>query len=362
MLNSKYAIIGSGPAAFYAAEAIRKKDREGKLVIIGAEGYLPYFRPLTSYYLAGLVPKEKLFFRQADYYRRQKIEFIKATVTEVKGREKVLTFKPLDSDDSDDKEKSNQKLQFAKLLIASGAAPVKPDIPGMDIPGVYVLRTIDDAVKIAARAGKCKKAVLLGGGLVSLKTAYALHKIGLETTLVIASSQVLSQMLDHKGAEIIAAHLAKNGIGMVFKNDLAEIRGDGAGVTGVTLADGRQLETDLIVVGKGVKPVTSFLEGSGLHVERGVPVNDRLQTNLPDIYAAGDAALCRDILSSERVLNALWPNAAAQGEIAGANMSGERLVYRGSMRMNATEFFGLPVIAAGWSRVQHGAGAPWEIC
>lgn len=360
MFSTKYAIVGSGPAAFYAAQAIRKRDPGGKLVMIGAEGYLPYFRPLTSYRIADLVPKEKIFLREAEYYHRHKIEFIGGKVTEVKGEEKILAYTPL-SNNGEEKSASDtqnarytNRLHFEKLLIASGAAPSKPDIPGIDTPGVYYLRTIIDAEKIAARAKGRRKALLLGGGLVSLKTAYSLHKLGLEPTLVIASNQILSQMLDNEGAEMVARHLAEKGLGMVYQKDITEIHGNGSGVTGVTLADGRKLKTDLIVVGKGVKPCTSFLKESGIEGENGIPVNEQLQTNLPDVYAAGDVVLSKDLLLEKPANNALWPNATAQGEIAGANMSGEQLIYRGSMKMNAAEFFGLPVIAAGLGRVQEG--------
>ncbi|MGI6308021.1 MAG: NAD(P)/FAD-dependent oxidoreductase [Dethiobacteria bacterium] len=367
MIRTKYAIIGSGPAAFYATRTIRKRDPEGKLVIIGAEGYLPYFRPLISYYLAGLVPLERLFMKEADYYRQKKIEFISGTVIEVKGQEKILAYQPLASEeqgkiaDHTPNAHTTQYLQFEKLLIASGGVPTKPDIPGINTPGVYFFRTIDDAKKIAAGAKGCKKALLLGGGLVNLKAAYALHKLGLETTLVITSSGILSQMLDKKGAAIIAAYLTEKGLKMIFQNDVAEIHGNGSGVTGVTLANGQELEANLIVIGKGVRPFTPFLRGSGVTEKYGVVVDEQLQTNLPGIYAAGDATLCRDMLLDEPANNALWPNATAQGEIAGANMSGDRLTYRGSMKMNATEFFGLPVIAAGLGRVQSSADHPWEI-
>lgn len=360
MLSTRYAIIGSGPAALFAAEAIRKRDAEGKLLMFGAEGYPPYSRPLTSYYLAGLVPKEKLFLRTADFYRQKKIEFIAAKVTEVKGKEKILAYQPLNEKEKGEASQTHA-VRFEKLLIASGADPVKPDIPGINMEGVYTLRTIDDAEAIAQRAGKGKRALLLGGGLVSLKAAYALHKLGLEITLIVSSNRILSQMLDKEGAEIVAARLAENGLVMHFQSDVREIHGNGAGVKGVTLADSRELETDLVIVGKGVKPVTSFLEGSGLAVENGIPTGEQLQTNLPDIYAAGDVALCRDMVLMKPANNALWPSAAEQGEIAGANMSGEQLSYSGSIRMNATEFFGLPVIAAGLGTVQRGEGTPWEI-
>ncbi|NMB35684.1 MAG: NAD(P)/FAD-dependent oxidoreductase [Firmicutes bacterium] len=364
MIRTKYAIVGGGPAALYAAAAIRERDLAGRLVIIGAEGHPPYFRPLISYYLAGLVPRENLFMQDAEYYRQKKIEMIGGKVTEVRGQEKVLVYQPLGEGRGDDagftpdssEKRTAQHLQFEKLLIASGGTPGKPDLPGIDTPGVYFLRTIEDAEKIAARAKGSQKALLWGGGLVSLKAAYALYRLGLEITLVIASDRILSQMLDRKGAEIVASYLAEKGLKMILQSDLQEVHGNSRGVTAVTLTGGRELKTDLIVIGKGVQPSVSFLEGSGIKEKGGVEVDERLQTNLPDIYAAGDVVLCRDLLQGIPVNNALWPNATAQGECAGANMTGERLTYRGSISMNAAEFFGLPVISAGLGRAQEGAG------
>jgi nitrite reductase (NADH) large subunit len=367
MTRTKYAIIGSGPAAFYAARAIRKRDPGGKLVMIGAEGYLPYYRPLLSYYLAGTVPLTRLPIAEAEYYRREKIEFRSGTVTAVQGREKALTYQPLPLGDQGKTAgpaagaHRTSELQFEKLLIASGGAPAKPDIPGINTPGVYFLRTLSDAIKIAARAEGGKKALLLGGGLVSLKAACALHQLGLETTLVVASGRVLSQMLDPGGAAMVNACLTEKGLQTILQNDVAAIHGNSSGVTGVTLADGRELKTDLIVIGKGVRPAATFLQGSGIAEKGGITTDELLQTNLPGLYAAGDVALSRDLVLHEPVNNALWPNATAQGEIAGANMSGGERRYQGSLRLNATEFFGLPVIAAGLGRMQNSQDMPLEI-
>ena len=185
-----------------------------------------------------------------------------------------------------------------------------------------------------------------GRGLANLKAAYALQTWP-GNALVITSSRILSRCWI-KGAAIIAAYLTEKGLKMIFQNDVAEIHGNGSGVTGVTLANGQELEANLIVIGKGVRPFTPFLRGSGVTEKYGVVVDEQLQTNLPGIYAAGDATLCRDMLLDEPANNALWPNATAQGEIAGANMSGDRLTYRGSMKMNA-RIFGLPVMPQGWA-------------
>ncbi len=359
MAKVKYALAGCGPAAFFAAEAIRERDSAGEIVMIGVEDYLPYYRPLTSYYIDGSVPKERLFIKNEDHYRKKNIQFIKGRVTAVRGQEGVLVYEQ--NGTGTEKNQAEEKLHFQKLLIATGSAPVKPDIPGISCSGVYPLRTIEDAENISRAAQNKKKAVLLGGGLVSLKAACALKKLGLDITVVISSSHVLSQMLDREGGSVVAGHLEINGIKMIFENDAAQINSSTSGITGVTLADGQVLEADLVVFGKGVEPNISFLEDSDIKHSCGVPVNERLQTNHPHVFAAGDTAISQDLVLGRPAINALWPNAVVQGATAGANMAGDEMNYDGSLGMNATEFFGLPVIAAGLARSGQGSRKNLEI-
>lgn len=340
MSSIKYVIIGGGPAALSAARVIYKRDPGGSLVVIRAEKHQPYYRPLISYFLAGQVGQEILYLHQTNFYNESKLRLIHARVIAVHGKQKNLT---LEIPEIPDK----VELSFERLLIATGAEPVKPELPGRDRAGVFFLRTIDDAVAIGRRAKQHRRAVIVGGGLVGLRAACALSKLGLKIILVVSSAQVLSRMLDPEGAALVAQHLEKQGMQIYLKSDVDRIHGGVSGVTGVTLAGGTELEAGLVVIGKGVQPATAFLKGSEVQVSGGIPVNEKLQTNLPHVYAAGDAALCRDLFSGEPASHPLWTNAVAQGEIAGANMAGKELTYRGSMGMNATEILGLPVMAAG---------------
>jgi len=345
MSATKYAIVGGGPAALSAAGAIRKRDQTGSITVIGAEKHPPYYRPLISYYLSGQVEREKLFWREEDCFGRQQIRFINARVVGIEGRQgKLILERP---PQGEAREPEKEELKFEKLLIATGADPVKPDIPGLELSGVHFLRTIDQAEAIGRQAREQKKALIVGGGLVSLRAACALHKLGLEVTLVVSSAQLLSRMLDPQGADLVARHLAEQGIGILLQSDVARINGSGTAVEGVTLAGGEELEAGLVIIGKGVKPAVAFPEGCDIEINGGIPVNDKLQTSLAHVYAAGDAALCSDLLSGKPALHQLWPHAVVQGELAGANMAGAELTYEGSLAMNATEILGLPVMAAG---------------
>ncbi len=203
----------------------------------------------------------------------------------------------------------------------------------------------------------------MGGGLVSLKTAYGLLERGLQVTVVVSSSSILSQVMDGVAAGLLQRHLEEHGMRFYLGHDVAEVEVSATGeVTGVVLTGGTRLPAHLVVVGKGVMPNIDFLRGTPVAVNRGILVNQYLESSVPGVYAAGDVAESYDLLRREPAINAIWPNAAAQGESAGYNMAGERRPYRGSIAMNSASFYGLSAITAGLNRVDgHGyEGYAWK--
>lgn len=342
----RYVIIGNSAAGVFAAEAIRRIDGEGQVDILSDEPYRAYARCLTSYYLTGDMPESRLYIRDEDFYNKKNLSLHtgqKAVKLDPELRE-VLT-------------DAGKAYRFDRLLIATGAAPAMPGIPGLASQGVFALRTLADAKGILAFSGPGKRAVVVGGGFVALKAAYALLKAGMEVTCLISSGQILSQMLDRDAADMIARRLTSHGLTIKYHTDAAEIlaKSDAAGipkVTGVRLSDGEEVAADLILIGKGVTPNTGFLRDSGVQVQTGVVVDKYLQTNLSGIYAAGDVAQGYDIVSGETKINAVWPNAAEQGTIAGLNMAGQAVPYAGSIGMNSVDFYGLSTIAAGQARAE----------
>ncbi len=341
----RYVIIGNSAAGVFAAETIRGLDKSGQIEVVSNERYPAYARCLTSYYLTGQMSDEQMMIRDADFYDRSNI--ILNSGQKVTG---------LDTAASKVFTDTGHVYHYNKLLIASGASPVMPDIPGVGMKGVFGLRTLDDAKEIAASARQGRHAVVMGGGLVSLKAAYALMKAGLSVTCIVSSGQILSQMLDREAARILGDLLTGHGLDIRFYTDAAEIIGEEiAGETvarGVRLTSGETVPADIIIIGKGVTPNTGFVAGSGIETDRGILVNDYLETTVPDIYAAGDVAQSVDILTGQRTINAIWPNAAEQGTVAGRNMAGSPAVYQGSMSMNSADFFGLSTIAAGNPRAE----------
>ncbi|MFB0528092.1 MAG: NAD(P)/FAD-dependent oxidoreductase, partial [bacterium] len=181
------------------------------------------------------------------------------------------------------------------------------------------------------------------------RAAYSLHARNKEVKVIVKSNQVLSQMLDRGAANFIRKKIEQKGIEVMTGLAAVEFLG-GKGVTGVVLDDGRRVDCELVVVGKGVRPNLELVKGTEIKTDYGIIVDDHLQTNLPNIYAAGDVAQAKDLITGQSTINALWPCAVAQGRVAGLNMAGKRLKYDGSVAMNSIEFFGLPVISMGVTR------------
>lgn len=348
----RYVIIGNSAAGIFAAEAIRKTDKAGRVDIISDEHFPAYARCLTSYYLSGQMADNQMFIRPEDFYRRNNLHL--HTGQKVTGIDREIREVYTDTGDI---------YVYDKLLLATGASPVIPEIPGVHNQGVFGLRTLADAKSILAFSAPGKHALVVGGGFVALKAAYALLKAKMSVTCIVSSGQILSQMLDRNAAAMVAEVLTSRGLRIKYHTDVVEIlnRQDtvkGTVVSGVRLANGEEIPADVVIIGKGVTPNTGFLGNSGIKVGHGVPVNRYMQTNLPDIYAAGDVAQVRDIISGESKLNAIWPNATEQGTVAGLNMAGLPTVYPGSIGMNSADFFGLSTIAAGLTRTE---GAGYEV-
>ncbi len=243
------------------------------------------------------------------------------------------------------------QINYDALLIATGASPKIPDITGIKKTGVFKFRTIKDAKDIEALLPVTKSTCVLGGGLIGLKAAYGLKKRNIDVKVIIKSKQVLSQMLDFDSAVLIQKRLEESGIELILGEDVTEVIGNGD-IKAVKLESGKVLGCSLVVVGKGVAPNIDLVKDAKIKFNAGIIADNSMQTNIPNIYTAGDVCESLDITSGEFSINALWPVAVEQGRIAGLNMSGEHLEYDGSLGMNAIEFFGLAAISLGVYKVR----------
>ncbi|AGA68185.1 NAD(P)H-nitrite reductase [Desulfitobacterium dichloroeliminans LMG P-21439] len=330
-----YVIIGNSAAGIFAAEGIREADPQGTITVLTADHYPSYSRCLTTYYLAGDIEEEQIFLRTPEELAKLNLDIhYGCRVTGLNSEQQRVSTA------------DGRSFEYDRCLIATGASAVTLDLPGASLPEVFTLRHLENAKGIRALLKPGGKAVIIGGGLVSLKSAYALSKQGLEVHVVVSSGYILSQMLNPLAAQRLEQHLRDHGIDIILNSDVAAIEGQDH-VEGVRLKCGQRLKADLVIIGKGVRPNTEPFLNTGLKLKHGIVVDDYLETNLSHVYAAGDVAEAWDYLREGPRINAVWPNATEQGRIAALNMTGKKTFYKGSMGMNSVDFFGLRIISAG---------------
>lgn len=335
----RYVVIGGSAAGISAVEAIRSKDRTSPIELFSSEGTPFYSRVLLSYYIAGAIAKEELHFRPLEFFSENRV-----TAHLGQRVEKVLP------ESKSIRMEDGREYPFDRLLIATGSSPKILDIPGKDKKGVVVIRNIDHAQEIVNRLEEIKTACVLGGGLIGLRTGYALSVRGVKVKIIVKSSHVLSQMLDRDAAEMIEGAMREHGIDIRTGRDAVEIVGEES-VEGIILDDGERINCQLVVIGKGVQPNVDLISSTQIKVNEGIVADETMRTNLPDIYVAGDVAETFDLSTGRMGVNAIWPCAFEQGRVAGLNMAGKKAKYGGSFRMNSLDFYGLPVISMGITRI-----------
>ncbi|SPF52959.1 NAD(P)H-nitrite reductase [Candidatus Desulfosporosinus infrequens] len=336
-----YIVVGNSAAGLFAVEEIRRHDTQSELIVLTAEQEPSYSRCLTTYFLAGDIPVSQLYLRNTDFAQRLNLKIVYG----VKVNWIDPTLQIVRSADG-------REGHYSKLLLAMGSSAHKPSIPGGNLPEVFTLRTMEDALAINKVLEQgAQKAVVIGGGLVSLKSAYALKKRGLDVTVVVSSRQILSQMLDLKEANLIQEYLRVNGLKFLLQTDVLSITGE-SHVQGVLTSPQTELAADMVIIGKGVRPNIEDLSEFGFNIGQGLQVDSSLATNLPNIYAAGDIAETWDFVPQRFTVNATWPNATTQGRIAGANMCGRKEFYAGSLGLNSVDFFGLSAMSVGITKFQ----------
>ncbi|OGP75749.1 MAG: hypothetical protein A2V86_11375 [Deltaproteobacteria bacterium RBG_16_49_23] len=335
----RYIIIGGSAAGISAVEAIRSIDQTSSIELFSGEGTPFYSRVLLSYYIAGAITKEELHFRPLEFFADNKVNaHLGQRVSQVLPESKSIRMG------------DGREYPFDRLLIASGSSPKIMEVPGKDKKGVVVMRNIDHAQEIVNRVEEMKTACVLGGGLIGLRTGYALSVRGVKVKIIVKSSHVLSQMLDQESAEMIQGTMRQHGVDIRTGRDAVEIVGKES-VEGIILDDGERINCQLVVIGKGVQPNVDFLSSTQIKVNEGIVADETMMTSVPDIYVAGDVAETYDLTTGRTSVNAIWPCAFEQGRVAGLNMAGKKAKYEGSFRMNSLDFYGLPVISMGITRI-----------
>lgn len=336
-----YTIIGNSAAAIGAVEAIRGYDRRGEIVVVSKEPYRVYSRPLITYLLAGQIAEDRMFYREKDFYRRNKIRtFLENEVEAIQPENHRLLLK------------GGETLNFEKLLIAVGGSPIVPQVEGVHLKGVFTFLSWDDAEEMRRHMEEycVESVVVIGGGLIGLKTAEAFMALGLQVTVVELMDRVLSVTLDKRASEIVERQLKSRGIQLITENTVEKILGNHNRVEEVILKDQRGINCQMVVFGIGVLPNINLVKDTSINFNKGIQVDDHMETNISGIYAAGDVVEIPDVLLETVRPIAIWPNAYRQGWIAGSNMAGIQKRYEGSFVMNSIDICGIPTISVGMTQ------------
>jgi NAD(P)H-nitrite reductase large subunit len=325
-----YCIIGNSAAAIAAVEAIIRNDKEGQITMISDESRFAYSRPLISDLLSGKVTAGGMFYRDEDFYSENEVNLLWKKVTGIDTKDKIVILE------------DDERISYDKLLIATGGIPILPRIKGLERESVFTFTKWDDVSKIEEMIKRAKNSVVIGGGLIGLKAAESLREVGIEVTVVELADRILSPVLNERASKIVEDHLIENGVRIIKENTVDEIT-----VDGVILRDGKRIECESVIVAIGVGPNIEIVSGTGILVNRGIIVDEHMETSIRDIFAAGDVAEAYDTLYGERRVIPICPLAREQGTIAGYNMSGSESRYKGGFGMNSIELFGLPMISVG---------------
>jgi len=327
----KYVIIGNSAAGVGAVEGIRQVDKNGEITIITNEPHHTYSRPLISYLLLGKVKEEGMKYRGDNFYADNKCTLLRnTTVTGIDAAAgKVIL-------------QDGSKLPYDKLLVAAGSSPFVPPFEGLDtVKEKFTFMSLDDAQKLDACLEQNKKVLIIGAGLIGLKCAEGIHKRVKHIKVLDLAPRILPSILDDDGAKMVQNHLESQGVEFRLSANVKKFNNKTA-----VFENGETIDFDILVLAVGVRPNTALLNGIA-KIDRGIIVNEKSETSVKNIYAAGDCTQTLDVSSGQNKIMALLPNAYMQGEAAGINMADGDISFSKAIPMNAIGFFGLHIITAG---------------
>jgi NAD(P)H-nitrite reductase large subunit len=342
----RYVIIGAGAAGVTAAETLRRTDPGGDVVLVNGEDEPPYARMAIPYVLTGRIAAEGTFLRgEPDHYLKLGIRLAGSPAAGMDTRFHSVRLQ------------DGSLLPYDRLLIATGSRPTKEAVPGIDLPGVHTCWTLADARALIASVKPGTRVVQMGAGFVGCIIMEGLVKRGAQLTVLVRSGLMVSRMINPVAGDMIKRWCEAKGVRILGKTQTARI--DAAdGALAVTLTSGETLPADLYLSAVGVKPNVAVIAGSGIDIGNGIVINDRMETSIPGVYAAGDVAESIDCITGKRQVNAIQPNAVEQGRIAALNMAGVHTSSKGSLAFNVLDTLGLISSSFGqWQGVPDGESA-----
>ena len=324
-----YLIVGNGVAGNSAAETIRRIDPAGKILMFSKEKNYFYYTPALPEYLGGEKQVKDFMIHGVQWYEKNRIDlFLETEITQIDPQKKVaLTSK-------------GSKFPYDQLLLACGGKSFVPPIPGASSPGVFTLRTIEDADAIRKKLPGASKAVVIGGGLLGLEAGNGLRKAGLEVLVVEFFPRLLPRQTDIAGAALLQRQMEEMGFRFHLGAKTREIAPTQDGLR-VVLEGGPELIAHLVLISAGVRPELTLAQTLKLAVDKGIKVDDHMFTGLKGVYAAGDP------IEHRGRFYGIWPASMEQGRVAGANMAGQERTYAGTVPSNSLKVVGIDLLAAG---------------
>ena len=340
-----HVVLGAGPAGVIAAETLRKADPDGTVTLIGAEDEPPYSRMAIPYLLAGNIEESGTYLRHGqDHYETLRIEYLR-------GKRAVKVEPDAKQVSLDD----GQHIPYDRLLIATGSRALVPPIPGVDAPGILPCWTLEHSRQILASTQEGTQLVLIGAGFIGSIILDAIVARKVDLTVIEAEDRMVPRMMNRAGGDMIKNWCKNKGVDVLTSTKVEAIEPGSEHRFNLRLDNGSVVAADMVITATGVQPIIDFLEGSGVETGQGVLVNDRMQSNLPEIYAAGDVAQGKDFALNDSAIHAIQPTASEHARIAALNMAGQHAAYRGSLTMNVVETLGLTHYTFGqWMGVEGG--------
>ena len=329
MKNVDFLIIGGSAAGTTAAEVIRGLKPEATVTIVTDENHEEYSRILVPHYIRHKVTREQVFLKKPEWYKEKLIELIKL--------KKVIK---LDAVNHKVSLGDGEEIEYGKLLITVGGAVVPFEAPGVDLGNIFYRRTIEDADSIIKGLEGAKNAVVVGGGFIGLEFAHSFRANGVENVTVLVMEPFFWKgKLDEDSSKVLTNLLESNGVKILTNEQVERFEGDG-GVKKVVTKSGKTLDAEIVGIGIGIKSNLGFLENSGVKINRGILTNEYLETNLPDIYAAGDCAEFLDVIFDRQHILGIWANATLQGSTVGKTMTGTKTVFETAFSYSINIFGG----------------------
>ncbi len=334
---TRYLVLGMGVAGISAAEAIRSLDPHGvaEITLVSDDPFGYYSRPGLAYYLTGEIGEKQLYPFTARDFQRLNVRYVRGRATRLRREERQVEMD------------GGNRLAYDRLLIAVGSQAAPLSVPGADLQGFFKLDHLTDARAILRAARRTRRAVVVGGGITALELVEGLIAQRVRVTYLLRGDRYWNNVLDEQESRIVERRLREEGVELVYHAELTEVTGKRGRVDGVRLLDGRTIRCGLLAYAIGIQPRVELAREAGLAVDKGILVNEYMQTNDPNIFAAGDVAQAYDPLSGRSVIDTLWNPAREQGRAAGLNMAGRKTPYLKSAPFNVTRLAGLTTTIIG---------------